>query len=115
MGERDRSGCAGLFYRLYLVGHFPLRWHPLPRTYHELSAQMITTAITVGSNGDIVLGAGATYGILLAILVSHGIVCSSATRILARLNLLYVVVNSASPSFICKRAVSLIVIQLERP
>jgi amino acid permease (GABA permease) len=56
-------------------------------------AQMITTAIIVGSNGAVVLGAGATYGILLAILVAHGFVCSAATRVLARLNLLYVVVN----------------------
>ncbi|KAI9467111.1 amino acid transporter [Lactarius psammicola] len=56
-------------------------------------AQMITTAITVGSDGAVVLSAGATYGILLAILVSHGVVCSAATRILARLNLFYVVIN----------------------
>ncbi|KAH9179591.1 amino acid/polyamine transporter I [Lactarius sanguifluus] len=56
-------------------------------------AQMITTAITVGSDGAVVLSSGATYGILLAILVSHGVVCSAATRILARLNLFYVVVN----------------------
>lgn len=58
---------------------------------------MITTAITVGSDGAIVLGAGATYGILLAILAAHGVVCSAATRVLARLNLFYVVVNGASP------------------
>lgn len=63
---------------------------------------MITTAITVGSDGAIVLGAGATYGILLAILISHGAVCSAATRILARLNLFYVVVNGASPFFLLK-------------
>ncbi|KAI0268159.1 amino acid transporter [Gloeopeniophorella convolvens] len=56
-------------------------------------AQMITTAITVGSDGAIVLSSGATYGILLAILASHGIVCSSATRVLARLNLFYAAVN----------------------
>ncbi|KAF8196851.1 amino acid transporter [Mycena galopus ATCC 62051] len=56
-------------------------------------SQMITTAIAVGSNGETVLSLGATYGILLAILFSHGIVCSAATRILARLNLFYVVVN----------------------
>ncbi|KAI9447937.1 amino acid/polyamine transporter I [Lactarius indigo] len=56
-------------------------------------AQMITTAITVGSDGAVVLSSGATYGILLAILVSHGVVCSAATRILARLNLFYVVIN----------------------
>jgi len=54
---------------------------------------MITTAIAVNTNGAVVLSAGATYGILLAILVAHGIVCSAATNILARLNLAYVLVN----------------------
>lgn len=63
---------------------------------------MITTAITVGSDGSVVLGSGATYGILLAILAAHGVVCSAATRVLARLNLLYVVVNSESPLHIRK-------------
>ncbi|OSX59611.1 hypothetical protein POSPLADRAFT_1059803 [Postia placenta MAD-698-R-SB12] len=56
-------------------------------------AQMITSAIAVGSGGSVNLGAGATYGILLAILATHGMVCSAATRVLARLNLFYVVVN----------------------
>ncbi|KAJ7746755.1 amino acid/polyamine transporter I [Mycena maculata] len=56
-------------------------------------AQMITTAITVNSDGETTLSLGATYGILLAILFAHGVVCSAATRILARLNLFYVVVN----------------------
>jgi hypothetical protein len=54
---------------------------------------MITTAIAVASDGATVLGPGATYGILLAILFAHGIVCSAATNILARLNLFYVVIN----------------------
>ncbi|KAH7910463.1 amino acid/polyamine transporter I [Hygrophoropsis aurantiaca] len=56
-------------------------------------AQMITTAIAVGSDGATVLSDGATYGILLAILFCHGIVCSAATNVLARLNLFYVLVN----------------------
>ncbi|KZT30060.1 amino acid transporter [Neolentinus lepideus HHB14362 ss-1] len=56
-------------------------------------AQMITTAIAVGSDGAVTLGAGPTYGILWAILISHGIVCSAATNILARLNLAYVLIN----------------------
>ncbi|KAH8092526.1 amino acid transporter [Cristinia sonorae] len=56
-------------------------------------AQMITTALAVGSDGAIRLGAGPTYGILLAILFTHGIVCSAATSVLARLNLFYVLVN----------------------
>ncbi|KAG6381802.1 amino acid permease-domain-containing protein [Boletus reticuloceps] len=59
-------------------------------------AQMITSAITVGSNGAIVLSSGATYGILLAILFCHGLVCSAATNVLARLNLFYVVVNGGT-------------------
>lgn len=58
---------------------------------------MITTAITIGSDGNIVLDSGATYGILVAILAFHGVVCSAATRILARLNLGYVVINSEPP------------------
>jgi amino acid permease (GABA permease) len=56
-------------------------------------AQMIAAAITVGSDGAIVLSAAATFGILLALLLSHGLVCSAATNILARLNLFYVVIN----------------------
>jgi hypothetical protein len=57
------------------------------------SAQMITSAIAVNTNGATVLSNGATYGILLAILFAHGIVCSAATRILARINILYVIIN----------------------
>ncbi len=76
---------------------------------------MITSAITVGSDGAVVLGTGATYGILLAILVSHGVVCSAGTRILARLNLFYVVVNGDYLFFFRPRqAALLIAIQLER-
>lgn len=54
---------------------------------------MITTALAVGSGGVINLGNGPTYGILLAILFVHGIVCSAATSVLARLNIFYVLVN----------------------
>ncbi|KAJ7065321.1 amino acid transporter [Mycena amicta] len=56
-------------------------------------AQMITTALAVSTDGNTILSLGATYGILIAILISHGIVCSAATKILARLNLFYVLVN----------------------
>ena len=73
-------------------------------------AQMITTAIAVSSNGTVILSAGATYGILLAIVFSHGIVCSAATQILARLNLFYVFINGESvPS--CHPFVDLISLQ----
>ncbi|EJF62151.1 amino acid transporter [Dichomitus squalens LYAD-421 SS1] len=56
-------------------------------------AQMITTALSVGSDGKINLGAGPTFGILLAILFTHGIVCSAATAVIARLNIFYVIIN----------------------
>ena len=52
-------------------------------------AQMITTAVAVSTDGTVILGAAPTYGILLAILLVHGLICSAATRILARLNLFY--------------------------
>ncbi|KAI0718175.1 amino acid transporter [Cerioporus squamosus] len=52
-------------------------------------AQMITTAVAVSTDGTLILGAGPTYGILVAILLVHGLICSAATRILARLNLFY--------------------------
>ncbi|RDX48902.1 hypothetical protein OH76DRAFT_1439805 [Lentinus brumalis] len=52
-------------------------------------AQMITTAVAVSTDGSLILGAGPTYGILLAILLVHGLICSAGTRVLARLNLVY--------------------------
>ncbi|KAI0705723.1 amino acid transporter [Cerioporus squamosus] len=58
-----------------------------------LTAQMITTALNAGSDGAIKLGLGPTYGIMLALLVSHGIVCCFKTSILARLNVYYVILN----------------------
>jgi|ERR1700722_2023010 len=57
------------------------------------SAQMITTALAVGSDNTIVLGAGPTFGILCAILCFHGVVCSAATSIIARINIFYVIIN----------------------
>ncbi|KAF9038687.1 APC amino acid permease [Panaeolus papilionaceus] len=62
-------------------------------------AQMITTAIAVQTDGRVIMSAGATFGILLAILFSHGVVCSAATRILARLNIFYVVVTGKKELF----------------
>jgi hypothetical protein len=52
-----------------------------------------TTAIQVHTDGAVILSAGATFGILLAIVFAHGIVCSAATRVLARLNIFYVIIN----------------------
>ncbi|TFK85166.1 amino acid transporter [Polyporus arcularius HHB13444] len=59
-------------------------------------AQTIATAINVGSNGTIVLSAGPTFGITMLMLVSHGIVCSTATALLARLNVYYAIFNIGS-------------------
>ena len=50
---------------------------------------MITTAVAVNSDGAVVLGAAPTYGILLGILFVHGVMCSAATKVLARINLFY--------------------------
>ncbi|KAF8888115.1 amino acid/polyamine transporter I [Infundibulicybe gibba] len=73
-------------------------------------AQMITTAIAVGSDGKTTLSNGATYGILLAILFSHGIVCSAATRVLARLNLFYVLINGMSLGTTIAAIIALLVV-----
>ncbi|TFK83309.1 amino acid transporter [Polyporus arcularius HHB13444] len=58
-----------------------------------LTAQVIVTALSVGSDGAINLSLGATYGITLALLFSHGVVCSSATGVLARINVVYVIIS----------------------
>jgi len=92
VGECYWSSRPRLLYRLYVVSPIPFLETLFPIRYGS-SAQMITTAITVGSDGAVVLSSGATYGILVAILLFHGVVCSAATRILARLNLVYVVLN----------------------
>ncbi|CCL99204.1 uncharacterized protein FIBRA_01219 [Fibroporia radiculosa] len=72
LGEHHGPGDAGLFHRLY---------------------SMITTAVAVGTDGTVNLGTGPTYGILLAILFIHGVICSAGTKILARLNLFYAFVT----------------------
>ncbi|KAF5376884.1 hypothetical protein D9615_007229 [Tricholomella constricta] len=56
-------------------------------------AQMIASAISVASDGATNLSSGATYGMLLAILFSHGVLCSAATSIIAKLNIFYVLLN----------------------
>ncbi|ORY75312.1 amino acid/polyamine transporter I [Leucosporidium creatinivorum] len=56
-------------------------------------AQMICVALAVGTGFEASLGE--QYGIFVALLVVHAILCSSATKILARLNILYVLINLA--------------------
>lgn len=60
------------------------------------SAQMIATAISVGTDGTVNLGPAPMYGILIALLLSHAIACSAATQVIARLSLVYAVVNGKS-------------------
>ena len=62
-------------------------------------AQMITTAIAVSTDGNMIVSNGATFGIFLAIVFSHGFVGSAGTRVLARLNLFYVFLNCDFVSF----------------
>ncbi|KAF9465588.1 amino acid transporter [Collybia nuda] len=56
-------------------------------------AQMFVTAISVGTDGTVNLGPGSMYGILIALLLSHAIVCSAATQVIARLTLVYAFIN----------------------
>jgi uncharacterized membrane protein len=82
-----------LFALSILLGIYNIRLNSDKLMQLINSAQMITTAVNVASDGVTVISNGGTYGILLAILFAHGIVCSAATSILARLNLFYVAVN----------------------
>ncbi|KAF9440925.1 amino acid transporter [Macrolepiota fuliginosa MF-IS2] len=52
-----------------------------------VTAQMITIAISAGTDGRINLGPGPTFGIILACLFSHSIICASNSRILAKISL----------------------------
>lgn len=99
LGERHRTSGACVLYRFHMVrSPAAPRANPALDEYsngYPYSAQMITTALSVGSDGEINLGAGATFGILLAILFTHGLVCSAATSVIARLNIFYVLINGA--------------------
>ncbi|KAM6496771.1 amino acid transporter [Amanita muscaria] len=53
------------------------------------SAQMLAVGIQVGSDGKLNPGPAWIYGMLVAVLLSHALVCSSATRVIARLTFFY--------------------------
>lgn len=53
--------------------------------------ELITTAITMGTDGAVILGSGATFGILMAIQLSQAIFCSAGTRLLARMTIVTLV------------------------
>ncbi|KAJ3557265.1 hypothetical protein NP233_g11789 [Leucocoprinus birnbaumii] len=61
-----------------------------------LSAQMIATGVAVGSDGRMILGPAPTFGIILALLFSHALVCPSNSRSLARLSLFTGTINVAT-------------------
>ncbi|GAB1521707.1 hypothetical protein RhiTH_004804 [Rhizoctonia solani] len=64
-------------------------------------AIQVTAAVTIGTSGSFVattgkpnsIGPGQTYGIYIAILFTHALVCSLATEVLARLQSFYVALN----------------------
>ncbi|KAH7885382.1 amino acid transporter [Phlebopus sp. FC_14] len=59
-------------------------------------AALITTGIAMGTDGAVVLGSGATFGILMAIHFVQAILCSAGTRVLARMTVLVLFVILAT-------------------
>ncbi|KAF5363814.1 hypothetical protein D9756_000043 [Leucocoprinus leucothites] len=72
-----------------------------------MPAQMIVTGIAVSSDGRVTLGPAPSFGIILALLFSHAIVCPSNSRTLAGLSLFTGGINVAATIAI---AIALIVI-----
>ncbi|KAG9089592.1 GABA-specific high-affinity permease, partial [Ceratobasidium sp. 370] len=56
-------------------------------------AVQVMAAATIGSGGSYVATTGQTYAVYIAILLTHAIVCSLVTEVLARLQSVYVVLN----------------------
>ncbi|KIJ17674.1 hypothetical protein PAXINDRAFT_129948 [Paxillus involutus ATCC 200175] len=59
-------------------------------------AELITTGITIATDGAVVLGSGPTFGILLALHLTQAIFCSAGTRVLARMTVLVLFVIMAT-------------------
>ncbi|KAJ8494727.1 hypothetical protein ONZ45_g13133 [Pleurotus djamor] len=55
----------------------------------------IMAAVTMGSNFQFTPSVYQLYGVYIALLITHGLVASLATRVIARLQIVYVVVNLA--------------------
>ncbi|CUA75899.1 putative amino-acid permease PB24D3,02c [Schizosaccharomyces pombe 972h-] [Rhizoctonia solani] len=56
-------------------------------------AVQVMAAAAIGSGGKFIATTGQTYVVYLAILLTHAIVCSLATSLLARLQTIYVILN----------------------
>ncbi|KAJ8494394.1 hypothetical protein ONZ45_g13257 [Pleurotus djamor] len=48
-------------------------------------AEMIATAVAVGTDGRVILSPGATFALMVGIIITHGICCSASTKVIARL------------------------------
>lgn len=95
------TGWANVTGQIALVCSIDFTWYAINHLRLALvltlsSAQMFATAISVGTDGTVNLGPAPMYGILIALLLSHAIVCSAATQIIARLSLVFAVVNGKS-------------------
>ncbi|KAH7909023.1 amino acid transporter [Hygrophoropsis aurantiaca] len=55
-------------------------------------AEFITTGIAMITDGEIVLGPGPTFGILLAIFLVQAVLCSAGTRVLARMTVVIMLI-----------------------
>lgn len=57
------------------------------------TAAMIADAVSISSNFTVFYSDAIKYGLTLALLALHLVICSSATHVLAKLNYLYVLIN----------------------
>ncbi|KAJ6476235.1 amino acid/polyamine transporter I [Mycena sanguinolenta] len=57
------------------------------------AAVQVMAAANIGSDGDFVATSAQTYGVYVAILVTHTLICCLGTAVLARLQTVYVILN----------------------
>ncbi|KAK0433562.1 amino acid/polyamine transporter I [Armillaria borealis] len=57
-------------------------------------ALTILTTVTLGTDGSYVATSGHIYGTFCAVLVSHAVIASLATKVIARIQLLYLLLNA---------------------
>lgn len=69
------------------------------RVVHDsISTEFIATGIAMATDGAVVLGSGASFGIIVALHITQAIFCSSGTRILARMTVLVLIIIRTSQS-----------------
>ncbi|KAF5364229.1 hypothetical protein D9756_000907 [Leucocoprinus leucothites] len=57
------------------------------------AAVQVMAAITIGTNGNFEVTNARLFGVYAAIIISHGVVCCLGTRVLARLQTVYIALN----------------------